>query len=61
MEMVAIPEKHDRAGCGVAEVLLRHEEWYSVIGDIAGICLDLLKKSKEKLQRNVPLLTASTK
>lgn len=54
MEMIAIPEKHDDRDMATVEILLRHHEWYSVVGDLAQICLNTLHKARAKLEKNMP-------
>ncbi|HSV31136.1 MAG TPA: 6-hydroxymethylpterin diphosphokinase MptE-like protein [Atribacteraceae bacterium] len=53
MEMIAIPEKHDHRDQATAEILLQHEQWYSVIGELVKICMDVLVQGKEKLEEDV--------
>lgn len=55
MEMISIPEKHDDRDVAIAEMLLRHQEWYSVVGDLAQVCLDSLHKARAKLEKNMPV------
>ncbi|MEW5919767.1 MAG: 6-hydroxymethylpterin diphosphokinase MptE-like protein [Bacillota bacterium] len=54
MEMLAVPEKHDDKDIATADILIRHKEWYSVVADLARICLDALQKAKESLEEKVP-------
>lgn len=54
MEMIAIPEKYEDPDMARVEIILRQAEWYAVIGDLAAICLNSLRNSREMLQRNHP-------
>ncbi|HHU76368.1 MAG TPA: motility associated factor glycosyltransferase family protein [Firmicutes bacterium] len=58
MEMIAIPEKHETRDAATVEILLRHREWYTVVGELAGVCLDALHKAKEKLEQKLPVRSA---
>lgn len=49
MEMIAVPEKYDDYDIARSEIMLNHNRWYSVVGEIANICIELLKKAKERL------------
>jgi len=50
MEMIAVPEKHEDPDMARVEIILRQAEWYAVIGDLAGICLQSLKKASKQLE-----------
>ncbi|NLX01600.1 MAG: motility associated factor glycosyltransferase family protein [Syntrophomonadaceae bacterium] len=54
MEMIAVPEKYKDPDMARIEIILRQAEWYAVIGDLAAICLNSLRNSREMLQRNHP-------
>jgi len=50
MEMIAVPEKYEDQDMARVEIILRQAEWYAVIGDLAGICLQSLKKASKQLE-----------
>ncbi len=50
MEQIAIPEKHQLHEMALAEMLLKHSEWYSVVGDLTKILIDLLERSRGLLK-----------
>lgn len=49
MDMHAVPAKHREEARARAEVLLSHERWYQVIGEITDICIGLLTEAQHKL------------
>jgi hypothetical protein len=50
MDMVAIPEKYDDPDLAKVEILLRHVEWYKIMGGLVAVCLDLLLQARVKLE-----------
>ena len=50
MEMYEIPRKYDDFELARVEILLRHAEWYAVIGDIGSVCLNVLLQARENLR-----------
>lgn len=52
MEMIAIPEKHNSHEKALAEITLRHGEWYSVVKDLATIMLNLLCRAEVNMLTN---------
>jgi hypothetical protein len=49
MEQTTIIEKYDNRDLAVAEIALRHSEWYTVVGGLATKMLELLNMADEKL------------
>jgi hypothetical protein len=52
MDMVAIPGKYGDPDLAGVEILLRHVEWYRVMGGLVAICLNSLLQAKEKLEES---------
>lgn len=52
MDLIAVPEKYDTREQTLAEILVRHREWYAVTGDLAKILIDLLEETKEKMENS---------
>ncbi len=53
MDMVAVPGKYDDPDLARVEILMRHVEWYRVIGGLVAICLQALLQAKEKLEERL--------
>lgn len=50
MEMIAVPEKYEDPDMARVEIILRQVEWYAVIGELAGICLQSLVQASKQLE-----------
>ncbi len=50
MEMIAVPEKYEDPAMARVEIILRQVEWYAVIGELAGICLQSLVQASKQLE-----------
>ncbi len=60
MELYAIPGKHEHSIAAKAEIALLHKEWYSVVGDIAKIMIDILEKTETTLTARNDLATVNS-
>ncbi|OPX90126.1 MAG: hypothetical protein A4E52_00875 [Pelotomaculum sp. PtaB.Bin013] len=54
MEMHALGNRHDSEESELAEIAVRHAEWFGTIGRLADICRDALLKYREKLSFEFP-------
>lgn len=57
MEMIALPEKFANKETAAANLLLRHQEWYLVVTELAQVCIKALAKAKEQLEQKIAVNT----
>ncbi|OPX94332.1 MAG: hypothetical protein A4E53_00083 [Pelotomaculum sp. PtaB.Bin104] len=54
IEIHAIGDKHDTEVAEMAEIILKHREWFDTIGRLADVCHDTLLKYRTKLSFEFP-------